>query len=212
VRRTFFAVVGFWLAVVTMVGLKSTTFAKTMGWVEEVPYAPDLPPADGLDGGASGTVAPSVAATASIPGPGATLDPSGAPTSGPAAPPPTGGGGGSAPPPPPPPASATFTGASIDVRTAQSPTTKSQPCGDCASYAISVTITVSSGRITATSVAYSRSPGESQTYASSANNKLKSSILTAQTWNLGRVSGATYSGNAWELSVRDAMSKAGLPV
>jgi uncharacterized protein with FMN-binding domain len=77
-----------------------------------------------------------------------------------------------------------------------------------------VTITVSNGKITATSVAYSSSPGGSQSYASSANNQLKSAIVNAnpQTWNLGKVSGATYAGNAWELSVKDAMSKAGLPV
>lgn len=111
-----------------------------------------------------------------------------------------------------PPASKTYTGVGVAVPTAQSPTVKSSPCGDCANYAISVSIVVSGGRITSTSVSYSTSPGASQTYASTANNQLKASILTAQTWNLGRVSGATYAGNAWELSVKDAMTKAGLPV
>jgi uncharacterized protein with FMN-binding domain len=104
------------------------------------------------------------------------------------------------------------TGVAVAVRTAQSPTSKSRPCEECANYSMAVTITVTDGRITGTTVAYSPSPGESQAYASTANNRLRSSILTAQTWNLGRVSGATYSGNAWELSVKDAMSKAGLAV
>jgi hypothetical protein len=73
---------------------------------------------------------------------------------------------------------------------------------------------VSNGKITSTSVAYNPSPGGSQNFANRANTQLSSSILTAspQTWNLGRVSNATYAGNAWELSAKDAMSKAGLPV
>jgi uncharacterized protein with FMN-binding domain len=108
--------------------------------------------------------------------------------------------------------SQTFTGAAIAVKTATSPTAKSSLCGECHDYAISVTITVAGGRITKTSVAYSTSPGSSQSYANSANTKLSQSVLTAQTWTLGRVSGATYAGNAWELSAKNAMSKAGLPV
>ena len=75
---------------------------------------------------------------------------------------------------------------------------------------MSVTITVTGGKITKTVTAYSTWPGSSQSYASKATNALSSKVLSAQTWNLGRVSGATYSGNAWELSVKSAMSKAGL--
>ena len=107
--------------------------------------------------------------------------------------------------------STTYTGVAVAVRTAQSPTTKSSACGECANYSISVTITVSAGRITAASASYNPSPGGSQQYANSASNSLKQTILTAQTWNLGRVSGATYAGNAWGLSAKDAMAKAGLP-
>jgi len=207
VRRTFLAVVGFWLAVVTLVGLKSAAVAQRLGWSEEAPIVPeDVPIAEG-EGGPGATVDPTAGALPSVPG--ATVGPTSGPTSGQAAPPSTGGG---APPPPPPPVSTTVTGAAIAVRTAQSPTAKSGSCRECEDYTVAVTITVSNGRITATSVAYNRSPGASQSYASSANNKLKSSILSAQKWNLGRVSGATYSGNAWELSVKDAMAKAGLPV
>ncbi|MGE5827943.1 MAG: hypothetical protein ACM30G_06195, partial [Micromonosporaceae bacterium] len=73
------------------------------------------------------------------------------------------------------------------------------------------TITVTGGRITGASVAYNTSPGASLSYFSRAKSTLSPKVLSAQTWNLGRVSGATYSGNAFELSLRDAMGKAGLP-
>jgi hypothetical protein len=141
----------------------------------------------------------------------ATLPPSGPPRPGLTSTPP-GGGGGTPPPTTARPPQQTFTGTAVRVITAQSPSVKSQPCGECHDYTISVTITVSGGRVSATSVAYNPSPGGSLSYASRANNALSSAILTAQTWNLGRVSGATYAGNAWELSVKDAMGKAGLPV
>jgi len=109
------------------------------------------------------------------------------------------------------PAGTTYTGMAVSVPTALSPNAKSGACGDCHNYAIAVTITVSGGRITAASASYSTSPGSSQSYADNASNQLKKTILTAQTWNLGRVSGATYAANAWETSAKDAMAKAGLP-
>jgi uncharacterized protein with FMN-binding domain len=109
------------------------------------------------------------------------------------------------------PASGTrYTGMAVAVPTAQSPTPKSTPCGDCHNYAIAVTITVSGGEIIAASASYSTSPGSSQSYADRASNSLKQTILSSQDWNLGRVSGATYAGNAWELSAKDAMAKAGM--
>jgi uncharacterized protein with FMN-binding domain len=98
------------------------------------------------------------------------------------------------------------------VPTAKSPTTKSSTCGDCHNYSISVTLTISNGRITQATTSYNTSPAGSLRYASQAANKLQPAIVSAQSWNLGRVSGATYSGNAWEQSARDAMSKAGLPI
>jgi uncharacterized protein with FMN-binding domain len=99
------------------------------------------------------------------------------------------------------------------VPTAESPNAKSGPCGDCHNYAISVTLTVSGGRITAASYTYSTSPAGSQTYADRASQALQQQILTAQTWNMGKpVSGATYAVNAWEQSARSAMQQAGLPV
>jgi hypothetical protein len=127
--------------------------------------------------------------------------------------PPGGGGGGGTPSTTkPPPPSQTVTGVAVAVITAQSPSPKSQPCSECHDYTIAVTITVSGGRITSAGATYNPSPGGSLYYADKADTVLKSAILTAQTWNLGRVSGATYAGNAWELSVKDAMSRAGMTV
>jgi uncharacterized protein with FMN-binding domain len=98
------------------------------------------------------------------------------------------------------------------VPTATSPNAKGGTCGDCHNYAISVTLTVSGGKITAASYSYSTSPAGSQRYADQACQQLQSQILTAQTWNMGPVSGATYAANAFEQSARSAMQAAGLPV
>lgn len=221
-RRPLFALVWLSLVITVLVGLKSAPAAQMLGWSAESPVGPDglTDGGAGGDGGTGGatpdpSAQPSGSSAAAAPNgsagpttstagaPGATTSTSRAPgatTTSSSAPPPAGG------------VSGTFTGAAINVKTAQSPTVKSSSCGDCASYTIAVTITVANGKITATSVAYNPSPGGSLSYASQANNALKSSILTKQTWNLGKVSGATYAGNAWELSVKDAMTKAGLPV
>ena len=112
----------------------------------------------------------------------------------------------------PPPSGASFTGAPVDVRTAQSPAVKASICGACADYSVSVTLTVSGGRIVRASASYNPSPGSSQGFADRADSQLSQSILTGQTWNLGPVSRATYAGNAWELSAKDAMTRAGLKV
>jgi uncharacterized protein with FMN-binding domain len=222
VRRTLLALVGFSVAVTVLVGLKSASTARLLGWSVESEFGPDgvsgdtpqdpgdstgqLADATGQQPGAPGTADPAATGTAAA---GTT---SGAPN------PPAGSTSGSSsrslPPATTAAASRTYTGVAVAVRTAQTPTTKSSSCGECANYTIAVTITVAGGRITKTTVAYNPSPGGSQSYASSANNKLSSPLVNAQTqtWNLGRVSGATYSGNAWELSVKDAMAKAGLPV
>jgi major membrane immunogen (membrane-anchored lipoprotein) len=100
------------------------------------------------------------------------------------------------------------------VPNATSPNARSGPCGDCENYSITVTITVSNGRITGASSSYSPSPsGTSGSDANKASTALASKIVTAQTWNMGKpVSGATYALNAWEQSARGAMQAAGLPV
>jgi hypothetical protein len=186
-----------------LVGLKSQQLAVPLGLATAEPAEPDAPaPSDG-------PLATGPAATAG-------------PTGSPASTPPAGASPGAAESATAPsevtttvaevPAiNGTFTGQAIAVKTAQSPNTKSSPCGDCHNYSMSVTITVSNSQIVQATVAYSPAPGESQRYADKATNSLRPAILTAQNWRLGNVSGATYSANAFELSARDAMTKAGLP-
>jgi uncharacterized protein with FMN-binding domain len=211
-RRTVFSIFAVVLGTTLLVGLKTQSLAGRLGMVADAPAdpaagAPDGtssgPPAPGQSGPGAHTPTPS-AHPGSTPKPGQTSAPVGGKTT--TTPP--GGGGPSTTTAPP--TSKTYTGAAIAVPTAQSPTSKSSPCGDCANYSISVTITVSGGRVTKASASYNPSPGGSQSFANRANSQLSQSILSSQTWNLGPVSGATYAGNAWELSAKDAMSQAGL--
>jgi uncharacterized protein with FMN-binding domain len=171
--------------------------------VADAPADPAAPSDGGPSGGLSGEPGPTSAATAgptTPPRPGQTTPaPSTSRT-------PTGGTTTTTAP-----ASKTVTGAAVAVKTAQSPTTKSSSCRECHDYTMAVTITVSGGRITSARVAYNPSPGSSLSYANRAANSLNQKVLSAQGWNLGRVSGATYSGNAYELSLKDAMARAGLP-
>jgi uncharacterized protein with FMN-binding domain len=214
VRRIVLAILGAFFGTTVLIGLKSPAFFHTAGTVVGAPAEPgatDNPGADPSHGAPGQTSTPgSTGGPTGTPKPGQTKTP-GPTTSGPqqstttTTKPPTSRTTTTTP------SSATYTGMYVAVKTAQSPTTKSSPCGECHNYSMAVTITVSGGRITGTSVSYNTSPGSSQSYASRAVNSLSSKVLSSQTWNLGRVSGATYSGNAWELSVRDAMSKAGLP-
>jgi uncharacterized protein with FMN-binding domain len=221
-RRTLMSITALLFGTALLVGLKYQGVAG-VGLVAGAPQDPagsDDPGGAGPGGpGAPGGPAPSGPGATRGATPGLTPPPGTTPRPGqttPAPGPTTPSGGGTTTAPSgggtTTPSSVTVTGAAIAVRTAESPTTKSSSCGECANYTISVTLTVSGGRITRTSVAYNPSPGGSQSYASRANNQLSQSILTAQTWNLGRVSGATYAGNAWELSAKDAMSRAGLSV
>jgi uncharacterized protein with FMN-binding domain len=225
VRRTFRALIGFSVAVTVLVGLKATGTARMLGWSAEAGPAPD-DPAAGTDGD-GGTLTTSDSGTST--GPASSADPSltpgsDAPSTSPGASPmpstsrspgatttsPTSGATTTSTAP----ASAkTYTGAAVAIKTATSPNAPRSGCGSCHTYSISVAITVSGGRITTATAVYSPQPsGESLSDANKANNSLSTSILTKQTWNLGPVSGATYACNAWELSAKDAMGKAGLPV
>jgi uncharacterized protein with FMN-binding domain len=186
-----------------LVGLKSQQLAVPLGLATAEPAEPDGPaPSDGPVAG----------------GPAATVGPTGSPGTTPAAgADPSAQTSAAAPDQVTttavevPAINGTFTGQAIAVVTAQSPNTKSRPCGDCHDYSMSVTITVSNSQIVQATVSYSPDPGESQRYADKAANTLRPATLTAQAWRLGNVSGATYSANAYELSLRDAMTKAGLP-
>jgi hypothetical protein len=209
-RRIILALFAMSVGTTLLVGLKSQGLGLPFQLAAEGP----VDPAEGAVPGATGdgeptagaepttgvgpteAAGPSAAATAAAE-PGATT----APATTTLAPPPN----------PAPGVSGTFTGGAVAVRTAQSPNTKSRLCGDCHDYATAVTITISNGKITNVSVSYTTSPSQSQRYADKASNTLRPKLLSAQTWRLGPVSGATYSANAFELSVKDAMAKAGLP-
>ena len=202
-RRIIVALFAMTTGTALLVGLKSHVLAVPLGLAAEQP----LDPAGG-DGWAAGTPEPSAAGS-----------PAATPTTGPgasttaAAPPPAATTTTTAPAvePPPQAVSGTFAGVAVAVKTAQSPNPRSSQCGDCHNYSMSVTITVSNGQIVNATVAYNPAPGESLRYADKATNTLSPKILGVQTWMLGNVSGATYSANAFELSVKDAMAKAGLP-
>ncbi len=215
-RRVFVSLLGFVFVTAILVGLKSTALVAGQGHaIAGAPLDPAGPsgavdasgnPPPGGGPVSPGALRPTNATGSPLP---AATNPSRSPA--------PGGGGGARPTPSAttttttvPPASANYTGMAVAVKTAQSPTTKSSPCGDCHDYAISVTITVSGGRITAATASFSTSLGGSQSYANRACNALNPAVVSSQTWSLGRVSGATYSSNAWELSARDAMAKAGL--
>jgi uncharacterized protein with FMN-binding domain len=211
VRRILMALVGMVAGTTLLVGLKAQGLPGSTQVAAGAPLDPGASAGPGGTGGSGADPGQPGGASAA---PGSTVPPVSSPgpghsTGGPGQPttqPPTGGSTTTAPP-----ATKSYTGVAVAVKTAQSPTVKSSSCGDCHDYAMSITIKVAAGRITSASVAYNTSPGASQSYATKAATALSQSILSAQTWNLGRVSGATYSGNAFELSVKDAMAKAGLP-
>jgi uncharacterized protein with FMN-binding domain len=215
-RRIIVAILGAFVGTTILIGFKSPIFFAAPAAVADAqtdpnapagsdpsqPGAPGQTPMPGQTAGPKLTPKPGQTTPAGATSPGATTTSSGPRQSTSTKPPttttttaPSGG---------------TYTGAYVAVKTAQSPTTKSSQCGDCHNYSIAVTITVSGGKITAASVSYNTDPGASSSYYSRAVSNLKPKTLGATTYLLGKVSGATYSGNAYELSLRDAMSKAGL--
>ena len=221
-RRTLISVVGLFAGTAMLVGVKSTVFGAPVGYVADAPVNPAAPGGSGLGASAGpagpgqspypGTTPGRIPAPGTPPGPGQTTPAPGGPGTPTATMTTPSQPGTTTTSAAPPPTTVTVTGAYVAVRTAQSPTSKSSSCGDCHDYSIAVTLTISGGRITQATTSYNTSPSGSQRYADKAANQLQPAILSAQTWNLGRVSGATYAGNAWEQSARDAMSKAGLPV
>ena len=224
-RRTFVATVGLFLMVTILVGLKTAMAAQALGWSAEGGYAPEaedpLVSGDGLEGASNGSELPATPDTTSTPGspaPGAPTGQAGAPSNNQSTPGSTTTTTG-APSPgqttttTAPPVAKTYTGTAVAIKTATTPNSPRSGCGSCHTYSISVTITVSGGKITKATATYTPTPsGQSLQDANKANNSLSASIVTKQTWKLGPVSGATYSANAWEQSAMDAMSKAGLPV
>jgi len=214
-RRIILALLGAFVGTTILVGFKSPMFFAAPASVADAPVDPNAPaggdpsqpgqtPMPGQTAGPKLTPKPGQTAAPGATSPGAT---SPGPQQSTSTKPPTTKTTTTTTAP----SGGTYTGAWVSVPTAQSPSTKSSRCGDCHNYSMAVTITVSGGRITAASVSYNTDPGGSTNYYNRAVNALKPKTLGATTWNLGKVSGATYSGNAYELSLRDAMSKAGMP-
>jgi uncharacterized protein with FMN-binding domain len=73
---------------------------------------------------------------------------------------------------------------------------------------ITVVITVSGGRITAVTASCGHVPGESSDICTAAVRTLRPAVLSRQSANVETVSGATYTSNAYRVSLQSALDKA----
>ena len=73
---------------------------------------------------------------------------------------------------------------------------------------ITVTITVSGGRVSDASATCGGCSGESQSISSGAFTRLRQEALTAQSANIATVSGATYTSGAYKTSLQAALNAA----
>ena len=73
---------------------------------------------------------------------------------------------------------------------------------------ITVTITVSGGRITDAGATCGGCSGESQSISTNAFSRLRQEALTAQSANIATVSGATYTSGAYKTSLQAALNAA----
>jgi uncharacterized protein with FMN-binding domain len=140
-------------------------------------------------GGPSGTPAAS-GAPGTVPTPGRTAPGSvpttaaGAPkTTGPAAPPPTTAGSG--------------------LKNGSYTASASEKYGT-----VTLTITISGGKLTNASASYAASSSESQQISANAFPKLRQEALAAQSANIASVSGATYTSSAYKSSLQAALNAA----
>jgi hypothetical protein len=215
VRRVAASIVGLFVGTLLLVGLKSTAFAPPGSLVAGAPQDPGGSPGAATGPASSPGRPPAGQPTPTHAPPGGPTQPGQSPRPGQSTTTTTPGGGGTTTTTTTTSASTTYVGSAASVPTATSPNAPRSggTCGECHNYAISVTITVSGGQITAASYAYSVDPGGSRYYANRACQALQPLLLSRHTWNLGKpVSGATYAVNAFEQSARSAMQKAGLPV
>lgn len=221
-RRIMLSLVGAVAAIGLLVGMKTPLLGAPVDVAAGAPLDPAAPGSGAAPGGAPGgapadpgqTAGPRAPLTPGAPGapvPGQSTKPGQPPAPGQTTTRPAGGGTTTAPPPPPPP-STTVTGAAYSVPNANSPLNTGRTCGDCANYSIVVTLTIVNGKVTNATMSYSGSPGDSASFAQRAQKQLSVAIVGTAKWNLGKVTRATYAGNAWEMSARDALAKAGLPV
>jgi uncharacterized protein with FMN-binding domain len=73
---------------------------------------------------------------------------------------------------------------------------------------VTVTITVSGGKITAVNGSCGKASGESRSICQGALPKLQQEALTAQSAKIATVSGATYTSNAYKTSLQSALDQA----
>jgi hypothetical protein len=185
-RRVTLALLGAVAATVVLVGLKTPMLAAPLGYAVATPVGP---PTDGSeaasDPAATSSGAPPAAGPATTPG-----------ATGPAAIPPSGPSSAPAPPAPPPPAppappaSRTITGSAIAA------VWRGENFGN-----MQVKIVVTGSRIDdIIAIAQSNRP---KTVAT----ELRRQALTAQSANVGNVSGATASSNAYKESLASAIAQ-----
>lgn len=190
-RRSVFAIIGTVAGTALMLGAKLGT------------PPPDDPAAfsDSGDpaaaGGPSGAVSPTAPGSAGAP---ASPTPSaGAPSPVPSGHPPSGGATTPAPTPTTKPPSTgwkdgRYTGSGATVAHYR--------------YTMTVSITVSGGRISAASYDCGNSSGESRSICEGRASKLVQETLSAQSANVATVSGATYSSQAYRSSLQSAIDQA----
>jgi uncharacterized protein with FMN-binding domain len=191
-RRILLGLIGTAIGTALLVGFKAQGAASGSTFVAD---APQDPAANGAPGGTAG------------PGPGGTPKPGGPAPTGPAGSTgptagPTTGPGGTGPSAHPTTStttttsqSRTITGTAVAARTAKSPN-----CSECSGN-MQVRIVVTGKHIDSIStIQQSNRPG-------SVVSKLTPLALSAQSANVGNVSGATYSALAWEQSLQSAINQ-----
>jgi uncharacterized protein with FMN-binding domain len=188
-RRIVMALIGTVAGVTLLVGLKSPAAPGAQPLSAAAPPDPSTPAGAGASPGPAGPTGT----------PGSTAGPNGAPTTGPANPPgPTSTAPGPATTPPrttAPTGSRTITGTAFAARTAKSPN-----CGECSGN-MQVRIVVTGKHIDSIqTIQVSNRP-------KSVASTLTQQALTAQSANVGTVSGATYSALAWKQSLQSAINQ-----
>lgn len=149
------------------------------------PGAASGAPAPGTSGAAAASGAPGTTPSATrAPGAPAPTTPGPVRTTGPGAPPPT-------------------TPAASGLRNGSYSASASEKYGT-----VSLTITISGGRLTDLAATYNASSSESQQISANAFPKLRQEALSAQSANVATVSGATYTSNAYKSSLQAALNAA----
>ena len=192
-RRSVLALVGTVAGTALMLGAKLGTAPP--GDPAAAALTDDGAPAAADDpSGAPGVSAPHGSAVASAPG--ASGGPATSPPPGAAGPTPTTGKTIAPPPTTKPPASGLKDG-------------KFTGTGGNAHYeTVTVTITVSGGRITAASASCGNASGESKSICNDAVPKLVQETLSAQSASIATVSGATYTSRGYKSSLQSALDAA----